>query len=228
MSAERENNESSYRSSKEEAVQGVTVRLTLALAVAGLVTAAAAGAAVQPLGKLILRPAQVGPGYRLVQRPDGHGAQGFVTLDMCGYQFLSEALRTGRLQVNYVKSGAAIKFSNEVVTYVKGGAQFALREVSKAVATCPRGPVTGNVKGEPPTTYRITTLHPSGLLAGAIVLRARISATVNGKQVSEEDSVIYQVRGNVLSAVYTYGGTRAARETAALHAARQAAKNLIG
>ena len=141
---------------------GVTVRRLLGLALAGLVAAIAAATAAPASGtqldKVVLRASQVGAGYRLLQRPDGHGAAGFVTLDMCGYRFTSEADRTGRLQVNYVRAGAPIKFSNEVVTYAVGGARLALREINQAVDHCPSGPVTSTVKGVPPVTYRITRL----------------------------------------------------------------------
>ena len=69
------------------------------------------------LDKLVLRASQLGPGYKLLHRPDGDGAKGFVTLDMCDYRFTSEAARTDRLQVNYVPAGAAVMYSNEVVSY---------------------------------------------------------------------------------------------------------------
>ncbi len=63
------------------------------------------------LTALVLKGNQVGPGYRLLQRPDGYGVAGFVTLDMCGFTFRSEQLRTARLQVNYVRTGSPVKLS---------------------------------------------------------------------------------------------------------------------
>src|SRR5918911_5117485 len=76
-----------------------------------------ASGATPVLTRVVLRAAQVGPGYRLQQRPDGHGVRGLVTLDLCGFSFPSERLRTARLQVNYVRSGSTVRLSNEVVTY---------------------------------------------------------------------------------------------------------------
>ena len=49
---------------------------------------------------IVLRPAQVGPGYRLQVRPDSYGARGFVTLDLCGFDFPSQSLWTNRIQVD--------------------------------------------------------------------------------------------------------------------------------
>ena len=112
---------------------------------------------------------------------------------MCGYRFTSEALRTGRLQVNYTRKGTAIGFSNEVVTYAPGGTRLAVREMNQAVNRCPTKPVPSTVQGVPPLTYRITRLSTAGLLPGAIALRVRISGVYKGKPLSETDTVVYQV-----------------------------------
>jgi hypothetical protein len=175
---------------------------------------------------LVLKGKQVGPGYRLLQRPDGHGVNGYVTLDLCGFGFPSEQLRTARLQVNYARPGAPVKLSNEVVTYRPGGAAQAMREVALAVVHCPTKPVASNVQGVGPVTYRIRRLPSSDLLPGAIALRIRLSGTVRGKRLTETDTDIYQRSGNVLSAVYAFGGTQTARERIALHAAAESASNL--
>lgn len=206
-------------------VRGVAFAL-LASVVIGCATATAAPSNQALLAKLVLRPAQIGSGYRLVQRPDGHGAAGYVTLDMCGYSFISEAMRTDRLQVNYVRAGTALKFSNEVVTYRPGGTRLALQELNDAVDHCPKGPVGSTVQGAPRATYVITRLSTAGLLPGALSLRLHISGTYKGKQFSETDTAVYQVHGNVLSGLYAYGGTTPTREEAALRVARQSAKNL--
>jgi hypothetical protein len=178
------------------------------------------------LATLVLKGGQVGPGYRLLQRPDGHGVAGFVTLDMCGFAFRSEHLRTARLQVNYVRTGFPVKLSNEVVTYRPGGAAQAMREVAAAVATCPTTPVSSTVRGVGPLTYRIRRIPAPHLLPGAIALRVHISGTYAGKQFSATDVAIYQRSGNILSGLYAYGGTQAARERITLHAAAQSASNL--
>ena len=213
-------------------IDGVTFQRALSV----VFTVLAAAAATTPTGrasgvqldKLVLRASQIGPGYTLHKRPDGHGVAGFVTLDMCGYRFTSEALRTGRLQVNYTRKGTAIGFSNEVVTYAPGGTRLAVREMNQAVNRCPTKPVPSTVQGVPPLTYRITRLSTAGLLPGAIALRVRISGVYKGKPLSETDTLVYQVRGNILSGVYAYGGPTTVRDRAALNAARQSRLNLLG
>jgi hypothetical protein len=193
---------------------------------AALLTVGSALAASPPLSKLALRAAQIGPGYALKLRADSHGAKGFVTLDMCGFVFRSEALRTARLQVNYLRTGSPIGFSNEVVTYRDGGAQQALAEVRQAVAHCPRGPVESGIAGVGAMTYRIKQLTSAkGLLAGAIPLQIRVTGTADGRHFDSTQLVIYQARGNVLSGVYGYGPL-AATTRLSLHAAQASATNL--
>jgi hypothetical protein len=193
--------------------------------VAGSVSAAGGG---QPKpSSVVLKGAQVGPGYRLVERPDGRGVAGFVTLDMCGFRFASETLRTDRLQVNYVHQGSPVQLSNEVVSYQPGGAAQAMREVAAAVATCPKTPVSSTVRGVGPLTYRLQRLTTSHLLPGAIALRLSVSGPMYGKHVSETTVAIYQRRGSVLSAVYGWAGTQQKRESLAVHAAAASASNLL-
>ena len=211
---------------------GVTFHRLFGVVLATLaVTATAASAGLTggaQLDKLVLRASQLGPGYKLLHRPDGDGAKGFVSLDMCGYRFTSEAVRTDRLQVNYVRVGAVVKYSNEVVSYAPGGTRLALRELNQAVNRCPSGPVSSTVRGVPPLTYRITRLSTAGLLPGAVALRVNVSGVYKGKRFSETDTAIYQVHGNVLSGLYAYGGSVKERERAALRAAKQSRTNLIG
>lgn len=192
-------------------------------------TAAAAGTTAHvDLDRLVLRASQLGPGYKLLHRSaDGRGADGFVTLDLCGYRFTSEARRTDRLQVNYLRPGAVIKYSNEVVSYTPGGTRLAIRELNQAVNRCPAGPVDSTVQGVPPLTYRITRLPTTGLLPGSVALRINVSGVYRGKRFSETDTAIYQAHGNVLSALYAYGGSNKERERAALRAAKQSRANLI-
>jgi len=179
------------------------------------------------LAKLLLTPAQVGPGYRLVQRPDGHGVKGFVTLDMCGYRFASEKLRTNRLQVNYVRAGKAVTVSNEVVTYQPGGAAQALEEVAYAASHCPRTPLKSMAKGISTVSFKVSPVpFTEPLPAGSVAYAVTISLTYKGKQTKQNDIVVYQIRGNVLSGVYGYGGTLAARTQATLASAVQSAKDL--
>jgi hypothetical protein len=179
------------------------------------------------LAKLLLRPSQVGPGYRLVQRPDGHGVKGFVTLDMCGYQFGSEKLRTNRLQVNYVHAGAAVTVSNEIVTYQPGGAAQALEEVAYAASHCPSAPLKSMANGVSAVSFKVSPVpFTEPLPAGSVAYAVTISLIYKGKQTKQHDIIVYQIRGNVLSGVYGYGGTLAARTHATLASAMQSARNL--
>jgi hypothetical protein len=200
--------------------------------VAGIVVSSALAARVQAadtpnLSKLLLTPGQVGPGYRLVQRPDGHGVKGFVTLDMCGYRFGSEKLRTDRIQVNYVHPAPAVTISNEVVSYQPGGATQALEEVAYAASHCPSAPLKSTSKGISSISFKVAPLPlTNGLPAGSLAYAITISLTYRGKQTKQNDVVVYQIRGNVLSGVYGYGGTPGARMQATLDSAVQSAKNL--
>ncbi|HWB23800.1 MAG TPA: hypothetical protein VG652_13045 [Gaiellaceae bacterium] len=179
------------------------------------------------LAKLLLTPTQVGPGYRLMQRPDGHGVKGFVTLDMCGYKFGSEKLRTNRLQVNYVHSGNAVTLSNEIVTYRPGGAVQALEEVAYAASHCPSTPLRSMAKGISTVSFKVSPVPlMEPLPAGSVAYAVTVSLTYKGKQTKENDIVVYQIRGNVLSGVYGFGGTLAARTRATLASAMKSARDL--
>jgi hypothetical protein len=64
------------------------------------------------------------------------------------------------------------------------------------------------------------------LPAGSVAYAITISLTYRGKLTEQNDVVVYQIRGNVLSGVYGYGGTLAARTQATLASALQSAKDL--
>jgi hypothetical protein len=186
--------------------------------------AVALALAVQPnLGKLVLRPTQVGPGYVLLQRTDGHGTAQ-RTLDLCGTSnYASEALRASRLQVDYLKPNGQYKISNEVVTYKAGGAAQAMREVAQHAAHCPNKPIV--VEGQK-ATFKITKLTDSKLIKGYVAVQIRETATVKGKQVTAIYYAVYQRFGNVLSGVYSYGAATPQQELLCLRAAEASAKNL--
>jgi hypothetical protein len=162
-------------------------------------------------------------------RSDSHCVQACVTLDLCGYIFASERLRTARLQVNYAK-GKKIGLSNEVVSYRQGGAADAISELKKAVATCPSGPVGSAVRGVGPITYHLTRLHHSGLLPGYVALEVHASGTANGHRFNATTVAVYQIHGNFLSGVYSgFVDSRGALVQATaltLHAAEASARNL--
>ncbi len=197
------------------------VAVTAGLAITGC------GTSSRPrINDVVLKAAQVGPGYTLQERDDSHKLEGYVTLDLCGGRFPSEALRTARLQVNYTGAPPAIHVSNEVVSYRSGGPQQALRELDEVAARCPATPVTGPVAGEPPTTYRITPITGPDLAPAYRAYEIRASAVVGGRPQTYTGYAIYQARGEILSAVYTESTDGSDTRTLALHAAAEAAQNL--
>jgi hypothetical protein len=194
------------------------------LAACCITTLAFAGSAIAatPVNSLVLKPAQIGPGYGAHLIPGGNKVVDQVTLDLCKTHYATEALRVRRIQLAYVKSGTAVRMSNEVVRYRAGGAAKAMTEMRSAIAHCPTHPIAAPEAGLGLITYRLTRLRPAGLLPGAIALRVRAKASGG----SYDTVAIYQTRGDVLSGVYAAGGTFAARRSLALHAAAQSAKNL--
>jgi hypothetical protein len=200
-----------------------------ALAAIGLCLAFAAGAAAAAAANvqsLILKPGQVGTGYVLFQRTDGLGLK-TRTLDLCGVaDYPSEALRTARIQVNYLKRNAPIGISNEVVSYKPGGTVQAMREVIAHATGCPHHAISPGEQNLPPLTFQITRLHDSKLLKGYLAVRVRVIGKVSGKHVDQTSCAVYQRQGNVLSGVYSFGAATAAQMELCLHAAEQSAKNL--
>ena len=202
--------------------------LALLLGTVVLAAAASAAAATTPkLTQLILRPGQVGPGYGLFQRSDGHGVRGQVTLNLCGSDYPSESRRLTRLQTNYLRSGTTLGISNEVVTYRPGGAAQAMREVIQHALHCPHHPVDSGVNGLPKLLFVITRLKHAHLLKGYLAVRIKASGTINGKHVSQTSYAVYQRRGDVFSGVYSFGPSGDAGQLRlCLHAAEQSALNL--
>jgi hypothetical protein len=180
------------------------------------------------LSAIVLRAAQVGSGYVLEQISGGQLVQGQATLDLCGASFPSESLRTARLQVAYRAPGMSLALSNEVVAYRPGGARQALREITHAAGACPHGPVKTVVPGvgTAEVTYRVERLHDSRLLPGSLALVVHASGTVNGAHRSMTEVEIYQVQGDILSAVYASGGAVPQLRTFGLAAAAWSAVDL--
>ena len=156
------------------------------------------------LNKVVLKASQVGAGYKLTVIPGGTLVQGEATLDFCQLTYPSEALRNARLQVVYTGKGKTLTASNEVVTYQPGGAQQALREAAAGEARCPNGPVTKNLPAGVTRFVRKTTLiKDPHLPAGSVAFTETDTGIQKGKPFTSTSVAIYQVRGNVLSGVYT-------------------------
>jgi len=191
----------------------------------GLVGAAAASTG-STVDQVVLRAAQVGPGFTRHTLLGGSQVRNQVTLDLCGQTFKSESLRTARLQVVYTKPGGTTALSNEVVTYRGRGAQEALAEVQHVASHCPTAPQTGPAPGEGPARYKTTILRGPGLLPDVVAVVLHINGLIGGRQVVANAVIVYQVRKNVLSAVYTYGPKLPAQIKLGIHAAGEAAANL--
>jgi hypothetical protein len=191
-----------------------------------LVAVAVAPSPPPNVAHLILQPGQVGKGYVLMARTDGKGVKGRVTMNVCGTDYPSEAFRTTRLQVNYLKRGAATGISNEVVTYRAGAAVEAMREVNRHVTNCPHSPIDSGVAGVPKLTFRMTRLTDPRLLKGYLAVRIDVRGNSKGKRIAQTSYAVYQRLGNVLSGVYSFGGDEQAQLGLCLHAAEQSARNL--
>ena len=179
------------------------------------------------LERVLLQPGQVGAGYLMSKFEQGSVVTNQVSLDLCGFRFPSESLRTGRLQVAYLHDGRVTQVSNEVVSYRGRGTVQALTELRRAVTRCPRFAVRGPVVGAVPIAHRLTRITDARLLKPYVAVVDRNTAVVNGRRAVKWNVRVYQIRGNVLSAIYTDGrGTVAAQRRVALHAASESAKNL--
>jgi hypothetical protein len=178
------------------------------LAAVALAAAAPVGAAVvkaPSLASIVLRPGEVGKGFHMLVIPGGNRVQGQVTLDLCGQVFPSEKLRIARLQVGYLDAGNHPLLSNEVVRYRPGGAAQAMRELQHVATHCPKGPVTGPVHGVGPIRYRLTRVTDRRLLKPYLAVIEHGTGKTNGHRVNFTAFGVYQIRKNVLSAIYTTG-----------------------
>jgi hypothetical protein len=193
-----------------------------------LALAALLGAGTPNVAKLILKPAQVGPGYVLFHMVGGSGVTNSVTLNLCGRTgYPSERERVTRLQVTYLKKKGTIGISNEVVTYRPGGAAQAMREATRHAETCPHHPIDTGQAGLPNLLVTITRIHDAKLLKGALAVEERTRGTVKGKRYDQISYAVYQRRGNVLSAMYSAALNTTGQRGLLLHAAEQSAQNLI-
>jgi hypothetical protein len=179
------------------------------------------------LSPVVLKGSQVGQGYKLAAFPGGTSFIGEPTLDLCAASYPSETLRTGRLQVEYTHPKKTVSVSNEVVTYVTGGAKQALAEVTKVARSCAAKAVVKKANGVT-FVYKATPLRDPKL-PGALTVKI-VEEQSKGKQhVTQTGVAVYQINGNTLSGVYVFvdkGTTFADAERVAFHAAEQSKKNL--
>jgi hypothetical protein len=114
--------------------------ISIPVAAACFAAAALAFAPEKTVDRAVLKASQVGPGSTVRDIPHGTEVRGQVTLDVCGFGFKSERRRVARLQVGPF-------LSNEVVDYEHGWAKKAMKELRKAIATCPKGFVKSTIPG---------------------------------------------------------------------------------
>jgi hypothetical protein len=180
----------------------------------------------RPLAQLALSASQVGPGYRAWVIPGGRKVEGQVTLDLCGFRYLSDELRAARLQLAYDHPRSALALSNEVVRYRGRGAELAYGELAYAATRCPRNPTRSPVRGVGLLSWRLTRIDDPRLLPRSLAFVARVSGTRDGKRFVRSGLFVYQIHGDLLSAVYTNGGSVTAQKRFGLRAAALSASNL--
>ena len=176
------------------------------------------------LAAVVLRSSQVGPGYTRHVLPNGRTVVGQVTLDLCGASYPSEAQRTARLQVEYVHPQPAPTLSNEVVSYRPGGTQEAIAELNRAAKNCPSTVIP--VGGTSPVTAHVTRIVDRRLLPGYVAVQINARAVVQGKERAATVATIYQIHGQLLSAIYAVGTDIPITRRLAIHAAEQSAHDL--
>jgi hypothetical protein len=132
--------------------------------------------------------------------------------------------------MRYVHNGNAVPVSNEIVTYFKGGAHEALREVRGVAQSCARTPVVVK-QGAVTNTLTVTPIKDSNLLPGSVAVRITVLATDGKKRATSIGVAIYQVKNDLLSGVYAWSTahtTIAQAEKIGFHAAELSARNLGG
>jgi hypothetical protein len=162
------------------------------------------------LDALVISESELRDGEALQQREDGKGADGYVTLDYCGYTFESEGERTDRRQVDVVDDSGDQVGSSEAVSYGSGGAERAVAEMRAAIEQCPPDEYADStVEGVPRLKFRAEPV-PEDQLTG--VADDRVAAEVtytdeSGK--TDATTLIYQRRGDVMIASYSDDPDRA-------------------
>jgi hypothetical protein len=94
------------------------------------------------LNAVSIQPGDLRAGFEILPYPDGSSVQGFVSLDVCGAEFPSEALRTGRSQVSVVSNDeptfSQTIFAVEALMYRDDQASAqAMTELTTAATNCP-------------------------------------------------------------------------------------------
>ena len=129
--------------------------------------------------------------------PDGTSLSD-ATLDVCASRFPSERLRIARDQVIYLDGNGAVSAGNEIVRYSAAGATESYAELRAAVAL-PCTPPSGV------SDLRAAPADPH-LATEQVILTAQISGSGGATSFI---AGVYQYKGDLLSAVYSYRPTQA-------------------
>lgn len=202
--------------------------IVASMALLGACGESAASSRTPNLNALILRPAQVGPGYKRTIRAQDRTLTGQTSLKLCGFQYESEARRLARLKGFLLNLSPPevewVNIVNEVIAYRAGGARQALNELRRAAAHCPSSPP--QAPGQKPTNYHLTRIAGVGLLRAYLAVRVEVTWTESGTAHGYTDFYVFQVRNNVLSVVFGSGKEPARVLPVVRHAAHESALSL--
>lgn len=179
-------------------------------------TALRPGVSDQDLVQALVVPPQKLDSSWSMRLTDGGDGLRVNTLDICGAEYPSDALRTARRQVQYGPDTDDMGVSNEIVTYRPGGAAQALKEVQQAVATCPGDKVQEKDMHGGMAIYHVQKLLVTGpkWLPGTLAYYVEIDH-LDGTTTTECE--IFQSRANVVDIVYgAMDGQQVSSQTMAL------------
>ena len=144
-------------------------------------------------------------GVQLELIEGGDDVEGQVTLNMCGYQFSTEAARAERYQTEASDAQGARVVANEGVLYKSAqDARTALEELRTAIRECPKDrPVESRVAGMPPFIYDLS-LTPEQELEGLAADRVALTVILRDDQGPRATfGLVYQRRGRVFVGLYS-------------------------
>jgi hypothetical protein len=153
------------------------------------------------LTSLIVKPADVGPGFLVTLTRGGNGLS-VATLDLCNGTFPSEARRTARLQDVVVDGQVNQILSTEAVLYRDAASTAqAFSELQAVSAACPPTPVTGPTGGAPAVT-RFNPRPDADWPQTPTVSRLAFDFTQFTEGGDSHSVAVYLQRGRALLGVY--------------------------
>jgi len=157
--------------------------------------------AASALTSLIVKPADVGPGFLVTLTRGGNGLS-VATLDLCNGTYPSEAQRAARLQDVVVDNQVNQVLSTEAVLYRDArGTDQAFSELQAVAAACPTTPVTGPAGGAPAIT-RFNPRPDANWPQTPTVNRLAFDFTQSTATGDSHSVAVYLQRGRALLGVY--------------------------